>query len=344
MSVAAPSPFPTVPLGSQGLVVPRLGLGCMGMTAFYVADPKQHEEESLRTIARSLELGCNFLDTAWIYRNAQTGDVNEALVGRAIAAHGREKFIIATKFGIDRARQPFTCSSPAVIREQLEQSLERLGTTYIDLYYQHRVDPTTPMEVVAQTLKELVAEGKIRYVGLSECTADELRRVHAIQPVSACQMEWSLNTRDLEATIVPACRELGVSIVAYSPLGRGLLSNRIATRDAMEEGDTRAMYPRFGADVLEANLARTQRLEAIARTKGATAAQLALAWLLHHGGDAVVPIPGTKTVARLEENLGAAAIALSAADMAEIEAALPGEAAGSRYPAGLMDSSFNARV
>jgi aryl-alcohol dehydrogenase-like predicted oxidoreductase len=262
------------------------------------------------------------------------GDTNEELVGKAIAKHGRDKFVIATKFGIVLKDGGLAFdSSPANIRAQLADSLKRLGTDYIDLYYQHRQDPATPIEVVAATLKELVAEGKIRYVGYSEITPDELRRAHAIHPVTAIQQEWSLSTRDLEKALVPTARELGVAIVAYSPLGRGLLAQRFTKASELEDGDWRkaGSVPRFSGEHLTKNADAAARLAAIARRLGVPPAQLALAWV-HSRGEDVFPIPGTKSAARLEENAGAVALAgrLTKEQIAEIEAAVP-EAEGPRY-------------
>jgi aryl-alcohol dehydrogenase-like predicted oxidoreductase len=332
------------PVGSQGMVASAQGLGCMGMTAFYVADPSAHEAEALETLDKALELGVTFLDTAWVYQHA-SGAKNEALVAKALAKHGRSKFIVATKFGIDFSNpsSPYD-SSPAMIRKQLAESLARLGTDYIDLYYQHRQDPRTPVETVMETLKELVAEGKIKYVGLSEVTAEELRRAHKVFPVTAIQMEWSLHTRDIEKEIVPTARELGVAIVAYSPLGRGLLTPRFTSKESFKEGDWRAKLPRVAGSNLETNAKATARLDELAARHGATAAQLALAWV-HSRGKDVFPIPGTKTAKRLEENAAAVELSkrLTAADYAEIEAAVP-EAVGERYEgmAGTWNSRQNA--
>jgi len=262
------------------------------------------------------------------------GDTNEELVGKAIAKHGRDKFIVATKFGIVMKDGGLGYdASPANIRAQLADSLKRLGTDYIDLYYQHRQDPATPIEVVAATLKELVAEGKIRYVGYSEVTPAELRRAHAIHPVTAIQQEWSLSTRDLEKALVPTARELGVAIVAYSPLGRGLLAQRFTKTSELEDGDWRkaGSVPRFSGEHLTKNADAAARLAAIATRLGVPPAQLALAWV-HSRGEDVFPIPGTKSAARLEENAGAVALAgrLTKEQIAEIEAAVP-EAEGPRY-------------
>lgn len=302
--------IPQRPLGNQGLVVSAQGLGCMGMTAFYGDfDRAAQEPESLKTIAKALELGINFLDTAWIYQSFGAGGggnyANEELVGKAIKIHGRDKFVIATKFGIG-----FTADGTRIvsgkeefIRTQLSESLTRLGTDYIDLYYMHRMDPSTPIEETMQVLKSLVQEGKIRYIGLSECTPQELRRAHAVHPVTAIQMEWSLQTRDIEAAVVPTARELGVGIVPYSPLGRGFLAD-LSNFDSLPSNDSRASHPRFTGDNYEENKKRIQRFYDIAKRKGCTPAQLALAWV-HSQGDDVFPIPGTKSSSRIIENAGA---------------------------------------
>ncbi|KDO18744.1 hypothetical protein SPRG_15865 [Saprolegnia parasitica CBS 223.65] len=248
-------------LGSQGLTVSKIGLGTMGMTAFYGEfDREAAEEPSIATIGKALELGINFLDTAWIYQSfgvdGKPNVTNEALVGKAIKRFGRDKFVIATKFGLGVANgQRFISGKPAFIREQLAQSLERLGVDSVDLYYMHRMDPSTPIEETMQCLKELVHEGKIKYVGLSECTSSELRRAHAVHPVSAIQMEWSLNSRDIEDSVAKTARELGVGIVAYSPLGRGLLTGAIASAEELDAKDWRKGNPRFAAENLSKNIA-----------------------------------------------------------------------------------------
>jgi aryl-alcohol dehydrogenase-like predicted oxidoreductase len=310
----------------------------MGMTAFYGSPAS--EEESLATIGRGLELGLNFLDTAWIYQDFESGATNEALVGKALAKFGREKFVLATKFGIKVGASGIaTDSSRETIRAQLEQSLQRLNTPYIDLYYQHRPDPNTPIEDVVRSLKELVDEGKIKYIGLSECTPDELRRAHAIHPVTAIQMEWSLQTRDIEAQVVPTARELGVAIVAYSPLGRGFLSRTFKKVDDLDEKDWRRRQPRF-KEHFDANEKAAAKLEELAAKHKCTPAQLALAWV-HGRGDDVFPIPGTRRATRLEENIGALKIKLSPEECAELEAAVP-EASGDRYEG--MQGTFNTRL
>ncbi|OQR97452.1 hypothetical protein ACHHYP_11549 [Achlya hypogyna] len=333
-------------LGSAGLEVSAIGLGAMGMTAFYGDfDREAAEETNLATFGKALEYGINFIDTAWIYQSygadGKPNVTNEALVGKALKRFGRDKFVVATKFGpgVTADGQRFISGKPAHIREQLAQSLERLDTDYVDLYYMHRMDPSTPIEETVTCLKELVHEGKIKYIGLSECSSSELRRAHAVHPVSAIQMEWSLTTRDLEATVVKTARELGVGIVAYSPLGRGLLTGAIASTDDLGTTDSRRRNPRFEGANLQQNVPTA--FFALAAKKGVTPAQLALAWVLHRGND-VVPIPGTKSPSRLEENAGAASIRLSAAELQEIEAAMP-EVAGARYDEAGMSVAFNAR-
>ncbi|EGR31129.1 hypothetical protein IMG5_117220 [Ichthyophthirius multifiliis] len=335
---------PQRPLGSQGLLVSAQGLGCMGMTAFYGSfNRSQTEGESLKTIATALEHGINFLDTAWIYQSFGQGGgenyTNEELIGKAIKIHGRDKFIIATKFGIVINEKGMGYSGKEeTIRSQLADSLQRLGTNYIDLYYQHRMDPQTPIEETMEALKKLVHEGKIKYIGLSECTPDELRRAHKIHPVTAIQMEWSLQTRDLEQNIIPTARELGVGIVAYSPLGRGLLSKTFNTGEKLEQGDWRNNVPRFKGENLEKNIPKKFFEKAV--ELGFSPAQLALAWV-HSRGNDVFPIPGTKTSSRLAENAKAALIQLSQQQWNEIEKLIP-DVVGDRYQD--MSSTFNNRL
>jgi aryl-alcohol dehydrogenase-like predicted oxidoreductase len=317
----------------------------MGMTSFYGDFNRAEQEgESLQTIAKALELGINFLDTAWIYQSFGQGGgentSNEELIGKAISIHGREKFIIATKFGVSPSAEGLkVCNKPEFIRSQLEESLKRLGTDHIDLYYAHRIDPDTPIEEMMFCLKSLVREGKIKYVGLSECTASELRRAHVIQPVSAIQMEWSLQTRDIESNIVPTARELGVGIVPYSPLGRGLLSATFTSPDQLPENDWRRVgCPRFSPENIEKN--SVSKFIQIAERKGCTPAQLALAWVLSRGAD-VVPIPGTKSPKRLEENAKAVTVTLTEEEIREIEASVP-TPVGDRYSDG--SSTYQVRV
>lgn len=339
---AATTALPQVPCGKHGLHVSRIGLGTMGMTAFYVTDATQHEEEGLRTIASALELGCNFFDTAWIYQSVGPDgcvQYNESLLGRAIAQHGRHKFVIATKCGLAfEGGQLVTRATEAAIRQQLQESLARLGTDYVDLYYQHRQDPAVPIEEVARVLEALRVEGKIRYIGFSEISAGELRRAAAICPVSAIQMEYSLQTRVIEAAVLPVARELGVAVVAYSPLARGLLSRTFRSTAELAAGDWRGTMPRLQGDNAAHNFSACERFEAKAASLGIAPATLALAWVLSRGDD-IIPIPGCKAVERLKQNMAAAHVQLSAAEWAEIEA-LVGEGKGERYQGNL---HFEAR-
>ncbi len=314
----------------------------MGCTAFYVEDPASVEEEALCAlecyIAACKAAGLRaFIDTAHVYAHP-SGAHNERLVGRAIAKMGREHVFLATKCGIVTQPEIAFDSSEATIREQLAESLARLGVERVDLYYQHRVDPSRPMAEVAATFKALVAEGRVAHVGLSEVTPAELRAFHAVQPVTAVQLEFSLQTRDVEAALLPACRELGVAVVAYSPLGRGLLAG--VSRGGLAPSDWRLQNPRFAEDVVGANAAAAAALAALAVKRGATAAQLALAWLLAQGPD-IFPIPGSKSPSRVRENLGAAALALTADEVREVGAAAP-EAKGDRYQK--MAGTFNTRL
>ena len=319
-------------LGASGPDVSALGLGCMGMSEFYGATD---DAQSIATIHRALELGVTFLDTADMYGFGR----NETLVGRAIAGR-RDGVVLATKFGIVRDEQDPTRrgidGSPAYVRRCCEDSLRRLGVDHIDLYYQHRVDPATPIEETVGAMAELVAEGKVAHLGLSEASAGTLRRASAVHRIAALQSEWSLFSRDIEDEIVPACRELGVAIVPYSPLGRGFLTGRYRSLEDLEPDDYRRHSPRFAGENFQRNLDAVAVVEQLAAEKGCTPSRLALAWLLYQGED-VIPIPGTKHVERLEENVGALEVTLDDDDLARIAAALP-EIQGDRYDAAGMRS------
>jgi aryl-alcohol dehydrogenase-like predicted oxidoreductase len=315
-------------LGSQGLEVSAQGLGCMGMSYAYGTGD---EESGLRTIHRALELGVTLLDTAEVYGP----HANERLVGRAIAGH-RDQVEIATKFGFkfdpDNPYGPRGVDgSPENVKRACEGSLERLGTDHIDLYYQHRVDPSVPIEETVGAMAELVSEGKVRYLGLSEASPEVIRRAHAVHPLTAVQSEYSLWTRDPEAEVLPTLRELGIGLVAYSPLGRGFLTGQIRSIDDLPEEDWRRNNPRFQEEALRQNVELADRVVALAEGRGITPAQLALAWV-HAKGEDIVPIPGTKRPERLEENVAALEVTLSAEDEATLDEAMPaGAAVGTRY-------------
>ena len=303
----------------QGLIVSEQGLGCMGMSAFY---GQGDDAESIATIHRALELGITFLDTAEMYGRG----VNEELVGRAIKGR-RDEFVVATKFiGAFSDRRPD--GRPEYIRTAIEGSLQRLGTDHVDLYYQHRVDPQTPIEETVGAMAELVTAGKVRHLGLSEASAETIRRAHAVHPIAALQSEYSLWTRDPEGPILDTLRELGIGLVAYSPLGRGFLAGRFTSTDELDDDDFRKNHPRFTGENLERNMKLADHVKALAESKGVTPAQVAIAWVLSRGDD-VVPIPGTRRRTYLEQNAAASDIELTGQELAELEEI--GEAAGDRY-------------
>jgi aryl-alcohol dehydrogenase-like predicted oxidoreductase len=309
-----------------GLDVSRIGLGCMGMSAYYTGAGTD-DAESIRTIHRALDLGVTFLDTAEVYGPY----ANEELVGRAIAGR-RDQVVLATKFGnishLDGSARRFD-SRPENIRIAVDGSLKRLGTDHIDLYYQHRVDPDTPIEDTVGAMAGLITEGKIRHIGLSEAAPATIRRAHATHPVTALQTEYSLWSRDPEKEILPLLRELGIGFVPYSPLGRGFLTGKLRSTDRLADNDFRRASPRFAAGNLEQNLRIVDAVEAVAADVGATPAQVALAWLLAQGDD-IAPIPGTKRISRLEENVAADSVTLTPRQIDRLNAVAP--AVGDRYP------------
>jgi aryl-alcohol dehydrogenase-like predicted oxidoreductase len=313
-------------LGRQGLETSAIGLGCMGMSEFYGT---ANEGEAIQTIHRALELGIDFLDTADVYGPF----ANERLVGGAIRGR-RDEVVLATKFGnvrsLDGERLGIR-GDRLYILASCDASLQRLGTDYIDLYYQHRVDPDTPIEETVGAMAELVKAGKVRHIGLSEAAPETIRRAHAVHPITALQSEYSLWTRDPENEVLPTVCELGIGFVAYSPLGRGFLSGRFRSPDDLEEGDFRRNHPRFQGDNLNRNLELVERVEELAAEKDITSVQLALAWVLARGDD-IVPIPGTTHVEHLEENVAALEVELTEDDLRELESVFGlGAAAGDRY-------------
>jgi aryl-alcohol dehydrogenase-like predicted oxidoreductase len=325
--------LPQRKLGNEALTVSALGLGCMGMSQSYGSPDERDERESIATIHRAIELGVTFFDTAEVYGPF----TNEELVGRAIEGR-RDQVVIATKFGwkIEAGKSVGLDSRPAHIRRAVEGSLRRLGTAHIDLLYQHRVDPEIPIEDVVGTMADLVREGKVGFLGLSEAGESTIRRAHAVHPITALQSEYSLWERNLEPRIIPLLRELGIGLVPFSPLGRGFLTGTAKRAEEYPEDDFRRGDPRYQGENFDANMRAASAVHELAAQRGATPGQIALAWLLHKGDD-VVPIPGTKRRRYLEENVGAAGIELGQAEIARLDAALsPENVAGPRYNEQLM--------
>jgi len=317
-------------LGNQGLVVPAIGLGCMVMPGFYRPGD---EAQSIATLHHAADIGINHIDTADLYGAGK----NEELVGRALKGR-RDDYILATKFGNTRDAEgkPTVKGDPAYVQQACEASLKRLGVDEVDLYYQHRVDPTVPIEDTVGAMARLVEQGKTKYLGLSEAAPETVRRAHAVHPISALQTEYSLWSRDAEDDLLPLCAELGIGYVAYSPLGRGMLTGEVTGEDSLTEGDRRRDHPRFQGDNLESNIKLVQPVINLAAAKGCSAAQIAIAWVLARG-EQIVPIPGTRRADHLDSNAAAMEIELSADDMATLESTWTADAAaGARYPAGGM--------
>ncbi|XP_027117067.1 probable aldo-keto reductase 2 [Coffea arabica] len=327
-SVVEEVKVPRIKLGSHGFEVSAQGLGCLGMSAFY--GPPKPEPDMIKVIHYAISRGITHLDTSDFYGP----HTNELLLGKALKEGIRQKVELATKFGIrpvDGKRE--ICGDPAYVRAACEGSLKRLGVDSIDLYYQHRIDTSLPIEVTIGELKKLVEEGKIKYIGLSEASASTIKRAHAVHPITAVQLEWSLWTRDVEEEIIPTCRELGIGIVAYSPLGRGFFSSGPTLIENFSEGDFRKNLPRFQSENMEHNKNMYERVNVIASKKGCTPSQLALAWV-HHQGNDVCPIPGTTKIENLNQNIGALSVKLSAEDMAELESIASAGIKGDRLPPG----------
>jgi aryl-alcohol dehydrogenase-like predicted oxidoreductase len=329
--------LPQRKLGWDGLTVSTLGLGCMGMSQSYGLAEERDEKESIATIHRAIELGVTFLDTAEVYGPF----TNEELVGRAIKGR-REQVVIATKFGFkidgDQRSLSELDSRPVHIREAVEGSLRRLGTDHIDLLYQHRVDPAVPIEDVVGTMADLVSQGKVRFLGLSEAGESTIRRAQATHPIAALQSEYSLWERNLEPRIIPLLRELGIGLVPFSPLGRGFLTGTAKRAEEYPEGDYRRGDPRYQGENFDANMRAASAVQQLAARKGATPGQIALAWLLHKGDD-IVPIPGTKRRSYLEENVASVTVDLSQSEMAQLDSALaPENVAGPRYSESMMST------
>ncbi|KAG6551800.1 hypothetical protein Mapa_006617 [Marchantia paleacea] len=340
----APTSSSTIPrrrLGTQGLEVSALGLGCMSVTGWYSpGNIPSTEDEAVALFKHAYDNGITFFDTADVYGPY----TSEILVGKAIKDLPRDKVQIATKYGfVLESEGPLRVrADPEFIRNQCEGSLKRLGVEYIDLYFQHRTDATVPIEVTVGELKKLVEEGKVKYIGLSEASANTIRRAHAVHPITAIQLEWSLWSRDIEDEIIPVCRELGIGIVSYSPLGRGFFAGK-AILDKLEEDDVRIVrQPRFAAASIDKNKILYERVAALAAKHGCTPGQLALAWVLNQGED-VVPIPGTTKISNLDLNIGAVHIKLDAHELAEVTAAVPAaEVAGARVNAAMLEMSWQA--